>query len=353
MKILSLFFIVFLLQPVQSFAGASLYSVEVPIADTTPEARKASIRQAFEQVLAKASGHRNLKGRSGMKGLLKQAEDYVQQFRYRSEPAEKEGEPHRRWMWVAFEKSAIQKALAKLGLSVWDKGRPEVLLWLAKDVKGRRVLLDPEKDLALVQALNVAAERRGLPLLLPLMDLEDQTAMRVSDVWTADRESIEKASARYGEQLLLAGRLRQSGGKWKAKWTLFLPNRQQEFSSVSDSMEEAVSDGIDKTMDWLADQYVPRSDSSESGQVKLRFLGIGGLRDYSRLMRLLETLDVISEFAIQESSGDQLLIQARVRGGRELLAQRLSLENDLTAVASVPDDENDAPDDLELTYRLR
>ncbi len=356
MKISSLFFVfvsVFLLQAPQLFAASDYYSAEVPIEDASPEARKGSVRQAFEKVLIKASGHRNLKGRSGMKSLLKHAEDYVQQFRYRNEAAEKEGEVGKRWMWVAFEKSAIQKALGKLGLSAWDKGRPEVLLWLAQDNGGKRALLNPEKDVELVQALQAAAAQRGLPLLLPIMDLEDQSALRVSDVWTVDRDSVEKASARYGEQLLLAARLRKSGNKWKAKWTLFLPDRQQEFNAAASSMEEAVRYGINKTMDWLADQYVPSSDSGGSELVTLRFLNIASLREYSRLMQMLESLDVISDFAIQESSGDQLLIKAKVRGGRDILAQRLSLEAGLMPVASVPDDETAAPEYLELTYQLR
>lgn len=356
MKISSLFFVfisVFLLQAPQLFAASDYYSAEVPVEDASPEARKGSIRQAFEKVLIKASGHRNLKGRSGMKSLLKHAEDYVQQFRYRREAAEKEGEADKRWIWVAFEKSAIQKALGTLELSVWDKGRPEVLLWLAQENGGKRALLNPEKDVELVQILRTAAERRGLPLLLPIMDLEDQLALRVSDVWTVDRESVEKASARYGEQFLLVTRLRKAGNKWKAKWTLLLPGRQQSFNTVATSMEETLGAGIHKTMDWLADQYVPSSDGGASELVTLRFLNIGGLREYSRLMQILESLDVISSVAIQESSGDQLLIKAKVRGGRDILAQRLSLEAGLMPVASVPDDETAAPEHLELTYQLR
>ena len=345
--------LLFLLPASGLLATPGLYSAEVPVADASPGARKASIRQAFEKVLIKASGHRGIKGRSGMKELLKHAEDYVQQFRYRNEAAETEGGPDKRWMWVAFEKGAVQKALRNLGLSVWEKGRPEVLLWLVRETDGHRALLDPEKDVTLVQALKGAAKQRGLPLLLPIMDLEDQSALRISDIWTVERESVERASARYGEPLLLLGRLREAGNGWKAKWTLLLPDRQQGFSSASGSVEETVGAGINKTMDWLADQYVPGSDVGGAEPVVLRFLNIDGVHEYSRLIRLLELLDVISEYAILESSGDQLLIRAKVRGGRDILVQRLSLETVLAPVVSIPDDETVAPENLELTYRLR
>ncbi len=337
----------------QLFAAADLYSAEVPVADTSPETRKASVKEAFEKVLVKASGHRNLHGRSGIKGLLQHAEDYVQQFRYRSEPADVEGEAERRWMWVAFEKSAVQNALRDLGLSSWDKGRPEVLLWLAQDVGGQRRLLDQERDKALVQVLKSTAQQRGLSLLLPIMDLEDQSALRVSDVWTVDEENIAKASSRYGEQLILAGRLRQSGAQWKAKWTLFIGDRQKTFSSVGSDASATISSGIEKVMDWMADQFVPAGDSSGAEPVMLRVLNVQGLQDYSRLMLLLDSLDVVSSYAIKEADGDQMLIQANVRGGRDILEQRLSLEAAIVPVASVPDNESLVPGDMGLSYRLR
>ncbi|WP_456377286.1 DUF2066 domain-containing protein [Thiolapillus sp.] len=355
MKIRPLFYFCLLLSLLPAFAlavGSGLYSAEVPVADATPEARKASIRQAFEKVLIKASGHRNLKGRSGMESLLENAEDHVQQFRYRNQAADVEGEPDQRWMWVAFEKGAVQKALRDLGLSVWEKGRPEVLLWLVQEIDGHRTQMDPERDVMLVQALEVAAEQRGLPLLLPLMDLEDQSALRVSDIWTVDRESVERASNRYGEPLVLLGRLRKAGNGWQAKWTLLLPDRQQDFSTASGGAEETVSAGINKAMDWLADQYVPGSDIGEAEPVMLRFLDIDDVREYSRVIQLLELLDVVSEYAILESLGDQLLIRAKVRGGRDILVQRLSLETVLAPVASIPD-ETGVQGGLELTYRLR
>ena len=334
-------------------ATAGLYSVEVPVADPSPEARKASIREAFEKVLVKVSGYRRVKGRKGIETLLKHAEDYVQQYRYRNEPAGVEGEPDRRLMWVAFEKNAIKAALQQLGLSVWDKGRPEVLLWLAREKPGgERVLLDPEGDQVLIQAVEHAASQRGLPLLMPIMDLQDQAALRVSDVWTVNRDSVETASERYGDHLILLARLRQKGGKWKVKWTLLLPDKQQEFSSVGDAAEKALGAGIEKVMDWLTERFVPRNDSSEAGKVKLRILGVNSLSDYSRVLRLFDSLDVVTEYTIEESSGEQLLIRAKVLGGADILRQRLSLESALLPAVSVPDDESTAVDQLELTYQL-
>jgi hypothetical protein len=343
--------LVFFLHAPLSVAAENLYATEVAVADVSPEARKAAIRQAYEQVLVKASGYRSLKGKSGMQDLLKHAENHVQQFRYKTIPGADEEEDQRR-LWVAFEKRTVQKALATLGLSVWEQGRPQVLIWLAQEQKGKRRLVDSERDTELLQVLKNAASRRGLPLLMPLMDLQDQSTLRVSDIWTGDRQGIEKASSRYGSQVVLAGRLREKGGNWEGRWTLFLPDSEKTFSSHGADEGSAAAEGLDKVMDWLASRYVPAVDSESAELVKVRFLNIRNLQDYSLVMGLLESLDALSGLVVEESQGDQLLVRAQVRGGRDILVQRLSLETDLTPLASVPDEETSAAE-LELTYRLR
>ncbi len=341
----------FLLPSVGVHAAGNLYAVEVPVADGSPDARKAAIQEAFELVLVKASGHRELKGRAGMNKLLENAGDHVQQFRYRTRPAE-DGAGEQRWLWVAFEKGTVEKALRKLGLSAWEQGRPEVLVWLAREQQGRRSLADPERDAALLQTLREAASRRGLPLLLPLMDLQDQSSLRVSAVWTADRQALENASSRYDAQAVLAGRLRQNAGRWVGKWTLFLADSEKHFDSSGADEAGAASAGLDKVMDWLASRYVPAVDTELAGLVRVRFLNVKTLKDYSSIMTLLESLDALTGIAVQAATGDQLLVQAHVRGGADILAQRLSLEVDLTPVASIPDEGEEARHP-ELTYRLR
>ncbi len=351
-KILFCFLLfVFLLPSAGVQAANGLYAVEVPVADGSPDARKAAIREAFERVLVKASGHRGLKGRAGMTELLQDAGNHVQQFRYRTRPAD-DGAGEQRWLWVAFEKGTVQKALRKLGLSVWEQGRPEVLVWLAKEQQGRRSLVDPERDSGLLQALRDAASRRGLPLLLPLMDLKDQSALRVSDVWTADWQALENASSRYDAQAVLAGGLREKDGRWVGKWTLFLGDSEKTFGSSGADEAATVAEGLDKVMDWLASRYVPAVDSEFAETVRVRFLNVKTLNDYSTIMALLESLDALTGVAVQAATGDQLLVQARVRGGADILAQRLSLEMNMTLVASIPDEEGDTQHP-ELTYRLR
>ena len=46
-------------------------------------------------------------------------------------------------------------------------------------------------------ALRARAAYRGMPLQLPLMDLEDQAGLTPADVWSGYQPGIRQASARY------------------------------------------------------------------------------------------------------------------------------------------------------------
>ncbi len=346
-----LFLILLLLASGIAHSGQpDLYAIDMPIADDSPQVRRQALSEAFARVLTKASGHRDLKGRTGARKLLKRAPDYVQQFRYHS-VVDEEGNTQRR-LWVQFDQQAVQHALSSLGLSVWKSGRPEVLVWLAREIAGQRDLIDLELDAEWVAALQQAADERGMPLLLPLMDLQDRSALHASDIWSGDETRIRAASSRYGDAVILAGRLFNTGGAWKGKWTLFSGADSKHFVSSGKASAAAIRAGVNKVMDWLADAFMPMAGNEEAQSVWVRFVGVHDVDDFARIMQMLESLDNQSGVYLKQARDDQLLFQVRVRGGRDLLQQRLSLQGDLQPAASIPDDESQVGGNLELTYRL-
>lgn len=334
-------------------AMPDLFSAEVLISDESAQARSAAVREGLKKVLIKASGHRQLGGRSGIESVLEKADDYVQEFRYRSEPAIEENSAPRRWMWMRFDRRVVEQSLQKLGLALWESGRPEVLVWLGVERKGNRQVVDPEKDASLLESLQQAAGQRGLPLVLPLMDLEDRGALQVSDLWTTHRQSIAAASARYGLSVVLVGRLIGQGSSWRAKWTLYLGDQQQDFDSVRAPLQSVLQQGVDETMDRLAVRYVPAPGVGDAQQLTLRILGVRNLGDYSRVMQLLRSLDVLTRITPRQALHDELVVEVQARGGEDAVRSRLSLEDELQAVVQVPDDDGAPGAGAALSYRLK
>ncbi len=335
-------------------AAMDLFSATVPIADESPEARRQAMAEALHEVLVKASGQPISANSKKLHKILAHAEDQVQEFRYVAAPVEQEGEVPGKLLWARFGQKTVARLLHELGLNLWEGGRPELILWLAVDEKGRRHLVDPERDNALLEAGRAMAEKRGISLVLPLMDLQDRNALSVGDLWMGHPQSIREASARYGQAVPLAGRLQQSRGKWQGDWLLLLPDTERQFKSSGNTPEATVQAGVQKAVELLVGRYLPAvADDAESSPVRLRFTNVQDAVSYARLLHLLRSLDMVVSLRPLKAEQDQLLFEARVRGGRTALENQLSLESDLVPTVDIPDDGEGTVPVETLSYSLR
>ncbi len=334
-----------LLPPAVARAGQELFTATVPVADESPEARRAAMAEALRQVLVRASGRR-LAGRGeALQAVLEEAENQARSFRYRSVP---EGEG--RLLEVRFDRRQVEGDLRRLGMLLWED-RPEVVPWVAVEEKGRRRLADPERDARLFRRLEEAARRRGLPLVPPLLDLQDREALSVADLWLGHRESLERATARYGRALPLAVRLKRVRRGWQGEWLLLLPDDEAAVRSGGAAPEEVIDQGIDQVADELARRYLPAPETADRTPVRVRFLGLHDPADYAFLVKLLEGLDLVRSAVPVQATGDVLVFRVETLGGAEALARRLALVPELVPVVDVPlDDETGA---ASLAYALR
>ncbi len=93
-----------------------------------------------------------------------------------------ENEPAR-LLKVTFDRNAVERLLREKRLPVWDANRPGALVWIGVDQASHRRLGMPDDDTALYSVLTDSSGGRGVPLIFPLMDLEDQTLLQVADIW--------------------------------------------------------------------------------------------------------------------------------------------------------------------------
>ncbi len=102
-------------------------------------------------------------------------------------------------------------------------------------MKGRRILPDQSSD-GWAAALRTQAQAMGLPVSIPLMDLDDNMAVNATDVWGRFADPILKASQRYGAEMVVLGKLTPDGkeeGKWSIDWGLYGPKAGGELSELT------------------------------------------------------------------------------------------------------------------------
>lgn len=360
--------------PAMAAQVSGLYEAEVPVEGQDTEQRNKAIVEAFRRVLVKVTGNRGIVHHPQLAGDIPKAPRYVQQYRYRLAPpeapaAEPSLEPETetaaapvpagpvRMLRVQFDQKAVDRLLRQRGMPVWGNTRPTALVWLAVERDGRRSLLSPEADGEALAGVLAAADERGVPMLFPLMDLQDQSNLQVSDVWGGFGDNIRLASERYGPDAIMTGRLVQFGPDlWRAGWTLYLDGDELIWDSEGDSLGMAVEAGVQAGMDVLASHFAPLAGDSSTDRLRLRITGVRDIRGYARVKRYLMELDAVEKADLASVEPDAVDYVLQVRGGRQMLEQDIALSNVLLpAPREGTDTATPLPDPGEpvLRYRLR
>ena len=307
-----------------------LYAAELAVTSQGRAERRSSIRAALTEVLIKISGNGQVALSPGIPEILSRSSQYLQQYRYRS--AKLAADPvtgvvqNQQYLWVRFDQISLDKALRAIGVPIWGHRRPVTLAWLVVEQGSQRKLLGSSDDSRFTQFVIEQATRRGIPLDLPLYDLEDQQRVKVTDILGGFQESVLAASERYAADAILVGRLRDmENNRWEGRWTLHLDGRELHWSQQGD-FEQSLSFGIDGTASNLASNFV-RAPSNNPGELTVLVMDVFNLEDYARSDRFLAGLDGVIRIKPDQINGDNILYKIEVRGDQQSLLQSVRLSS--------------------------
>lgn len=330
-RLLLSFLLLLVLLPAAAVPVSDLYEVDVPVASQDREQRLEVLKQAFEEILVRVTGDGSVAGNPEVEPLLRRAAGFVQRFRYLPAPEGEEG-----WVLHAvFDARRIERALAERGLPVWGQDRPAVLAWVAIIDGGRRFLIGEQSHDAERAILADEARRRGLPLMFPLLDLQDQRQVRIADVTGGFDSTVDAASARYASDAVLIGTVRRSGSHWLGRWRLREGDETVRFESSGKQLDEALRLGVDGAASWLARWHARTALAGTGEGVPLLVEGVNGLTDYVRLRRYLAGLDGVEAVIPRRIAPPRAELEVRLRGEARDLQRMISLGDVLARVDEV------------------
>ncbi len=339
----------------------SLYEVEVPVVGQESSERNTAIRDAFGRMLVKITGNRKIAERGELAADISKAPRYVQQYRYRLAPVEIKPKPDAesaleveplRLLNVTFDAVAVDRLLRDRRLPIWSGNRPTTLVWLGTEQNGRRQLVLPDSTPELMSVLASSADSRGIPLLFPLMDLEDQESLLVSDLWGGFENNIWRASQRYSTDLILTGRLtRMTNDLWRANWRLYQGDRVSSWNDEGSNRQTLAVSGMQHVADLLADRFAPVGGDNILFLVRIKVEGIVDFMRYFSVNRFLQSISSVEHAEIAFAEEDAVTFDLQVRGGIQMLEQGLRLGHMLVPVAEV--DDGQIAEDINLYYQVR
>lgn len=306
-----------------ALAEEQLFVGEAPSQDDSDSGRELAIRAAFSQMITRVSGDRSHARNPALKPLIAQASRYVVGYGYRESPVDGVTQ---RSIRVTFARDRLEPELLRLGVPIWRSHRPNLLAWIATEQQGERRLLQPGLDEGRLAVLREGAEARGMPLLLPLMDLEDRSRVRVEALWAGQFEDARQAAQRYGAQVVLVGLVSEgSNGLWQGNWKLFGDDLADRWTNTAGGYDGAVLDALESAADAVAKRYAPSTASGQTHRVLFEVDGIRNHLDYARIHRMLAGMGSIGSRVIRSAEPNRVTWELSVIGAVQGLQREVAL----------------------------
>ena len=320
----------------------NLYQAEVLSESQSDAQRRIDASEGLSQVLMRVSGRSDILQNPVIVAALKTPEQYYSEFSYaRVEAGNDEAaalpqpgldplpaETPRQVMRIRFAPSLIAKILREADLPVWGSNRPSVLSWMAIDDESGRQVLGEANPSLFAKTLNQAARTRGVPLLLPLWDLEDSRGVSSSEIWGRFLGRIEAASKRYSPDKILVFRAESEfSNQWRGDWSLGEGGQWRSGTVYGESQAQLATALVGVLASVLSEQYAVTSTRSE---VRLTVEGITEIQDYAEVSRYLEGLTQVMSVQPVRILTDMVEFKLRSEGEVQQIIDVIALDRKLT-----------------------
>ena len=354
---LGLWFILSIAAPVsQALFVEDLYVAWVPTVSQSDQQRRQDAARGLEQVLVRVSGRVNVADDPRVKLALQKPEQFYSEFSYstvasalpKQDPPTLGGIEARldqtarlkpkagpgQIMRIRFESSLVGQLLKEAQLPVWGSNRPSVLSWIALRREGTREVVGEALTQPFAKTLAAVAERRGVPLFLPVWDLEDTSTISVAEIWGRFLDRLETASVRYSPDKILVFRAEsQFQGQWQGDWSLG-EKGQWQGGSVSADSEEALAEALVSAIaSNLSEQYAVSSFRSD---IELTVEGLTELAAYADVAQYLGGLGQIMSVQPKRFSDDMVTFRVKSEGDLQQMIDVIALDRKLNLLRSDP-----------------
>ncbi len=360
------------LQFTHALQVTGLYSKRVELANESDAERNRAFREALEAVILKVTGDPAYLENPAVTSALNNAQSYVEAISYSTEsiripvpratddaadgsspstdsdeenpdaipestdnPVVTEFTQERRYMNVDFAAGLIDRMLIGAGIPIWNSNRPSVMVWMAlQNDEGERRLLTGEEE-EIIETIRRFGETRGVPIIFPLLDFEDRRNLSEDLVWTLDEAAIRRASARYGADSMLAGRLHfTASGELVGLWQFIFQDEVTVFDGFSTDLADYLEEPLNRVTTELASYFAILPESTSTQFVQLRVDGVSDLQDYSSLIAYVSNLGLVQSVTPAMIQGERLELRLGLAGSSRQLFELIALDRDLLPIAS-------------------
>ena len=312
-----------------------LYQEEIAVTNQGEQERRRAYTEAFSRVITKVTGERRWWQHPQVAAAISSADRYVAEVSYRSTGV---AGPQSGQLDVRFDRSQIDDLLNQANIPIWDNNRASVLLWLTvQDTDGRRTMLGSSAEHPLLDQVRQFADERAVPVLIPILDLEDRRLVNPNQAWALDESALRQAAERYDADSVLAGRvLMTPAGELVGFWQFIFRDDVRAFDHIA-AADTYMEMPLDQASARLAGYFgLVQSEFEREDRVSIRVDGITTLQSHTQLVSYLESLSVVQQVQVSALSPEAVELNLRLLGTRQILTEFISLGRDLQPVNFQP-----------------
>jgi hypothetical protein len=321
----------------------NLYFVERPIAEQSKKALWNATLLGFKEVLIRKSGSRDILQSYEVQNAYSRVTAFLQRSQYSSQTDPSSELPYK--IALHFEPRLIDNLIQDSKMTVWGTNRPVTMLWLAvEDENGRNVVNENVETSAIEQTIMVNSVRRGVPVILPLMDLEDEMLVSLSDVWGRFPSTIQQASIRYDADSIIFGRIRQQGEIWAGQFGYINNLEQSSFDVTAQTKEDVLVQMTDLLADTLCAKYCVVEQEGLKKEVLLQLSDVSSFSQFKSAESYLSNLSSIRRVELVSIDNRQANFKLTLLGQLDSVIEGISLNQKMVPVIKESEQqETDSP----------
>jgi hypothetical protein len=337
----------------------NLYNAKVIVNSQTSSEQKRALQQAMRAVVLKVGGQQALLSETEIKKAVKNVNRYVANYRY-----QRNGENIQ--LMVNFDENKINQLFEQISAPIWGSLRPQILLWLVEESGLTRTIVStsthsPDLNNDLPEMVEDFSALRGLPIIMPLMDLTDANNISTYDLWGRFAAQVQTASIRYNPEAIIIIRLSNSSLVPLAddnevfieqKDCLLCKKQQQQYaldwSFIADAQsysvdeidgqvfseimygtkpKELLQQALSTISDKIYQKYALMSNIENSYIIDVA--NISSLKRFIKVEQFLEQLSSVKSVKLLSASGDNRRFELSLKSSGQALLASLKLNKQL------------------------
>ncbi len=314
------FYLILLSYSLNAVEIKDLYEAEVVAA--YEQDKSEAIQGALKIVLNRILAGDNVFEDVTVQTVLSNAEYYVNEYQYSLSSLGAEQHSRQRLMRVQFNEHLLINILRPGLVGLWNEVRPNTLVWLVIDTQGQQVFFDAEAMPEIDRAIKKAAKIKGVPVLIPIDDLQEKQSLSPGDVLSAYSDYLLSMSERYDVVSTLAGKLIDEGTCWRADWTFYFDNKIRQWRSPCQSIQEVMLSGFQSVYQGLAVYYSVKPEKSAVDSVLLKVSDIENDSELVLVQQYLDSLAMIKTVTWIGLDAKENIYRIFYQGSRQVLNEQ-------------------------------